>query len=113
MAAHARDGSSQESVESPAKDPRWPLAEVVFTGPTRIPGMSMMATTLEAGVMRLVDGKEWHVGPMWYDPVNRLITLEGASYPLERVHYFRRAKAAITKKPPSLNLDRYAIGKRP
>lgn len=107
MATHAGDGPQKESVEK-----RWPLECVVFTGPTKVVGNSMMVTTLEAGVTRLVDGKEWVAPPMWYDPVNRLITIDGTHYPMERIHLFRRAKMAITKKPPGLNLDRYRIGKR-
>lgn len=107
MAPHAGDGSQKEPV-----DKRWPLLEVCFIGPTRIAGVSMMLTTLEAGVVRLVDGKEWVPPSMWFDPVNRLIQIGDATYPLERVHYFKRAKAAITRKPPKLDIDRHTIGKR-
>lgn len=71
-----------------------------------------MMTTLEAGVMRLVDGKEWYVGPMWYDAANRLLHIEGALYPVESVHYIRRAKTAFAKRPPPLDLGKYTIGKR-
>lgn len=115
MAPHAGDGSTEEPVRldsSPPKDRRWPLLEVCFIGPTKIPGVSMMLTTLEAGVNRLVDGREWAPPPMWYDPVNRLIQVDTATYPLERVHYFKRAKMAITRKAPKLNIDKYTVGKR-
>lgn len=104
MASHSGDGSPKEPL---SKDSRWPLSEVCFTGPTKIPGISMMLTTLEAGVMKLVDGKEWHVGAMWYDPDARLISIEGAYFPLDRVHYMKRAKMAITKRPPPLDLDKF------
>lgn len=106
METHAGDGAPKDTVK------RLPLAEVVFNGPTKIPGINMMLTTLEAGVNRLVDGKEWSPPPMWLDRVNRLIIIEDYSYPLERVHYYRQAKMAITKKPPKLDLDKYRIGKR-
>lgn len=107
METHARDGAPKEPV-----DKRWPLAEVVFNGPTKIAGISMMVTSLEAGTTRLVDGKEWAPPPMWFDPVTRFVVIDGCNYPVERVHYFKRAKMAITKKPPGLNLDKYTIGKR-
>lgn len=111
METHSRDGAPQEPIKM-EKDKRWPLEEVCFISPTKIPGISTMLTTLEAGIMRLVDGKQWYPPGMWYDPVNRLISIEGASYPMERVHYFRRARAAITKKPLPLKLDAYRVGKR-
>ena len=108
MASHSGDGPAQESV----KDRRLPLAEVVFNFPTKIEGVSMMLTTLEAGVNRLVDGKEWAPPAMWLDRDNRLVQVGGLTYPLERVHYFKQAKMAITKKPAPLDLEKYTLGKR-
>lgn len=108
METHAGDGATESAVDRT----KWPLAEVMFREPTKIEGISMMVTILEAGVNRLVDGKEWAPPPMWYDPVNRVVTIAGYTYPMERVHRFRRAKMAITKKPPKLNTDKYTIGKR-
>lgn len=110
METRSGDSTAKEPVE--VREKRWPLAEVVFTGPTRIPGSTTMMTCLEAGATRLVDGKEWHAPPMWYDPVNRIISISDVSYPMERVHCFRRAKVAFAKKPPKLDLDKYNVGKR-
>lgn len=109
MAPHARDSETEIPVE---KDNRVPLAEVVFNFPTKIAGISMMLTTIEAGVNRLVDGKEWCPPSMWLDKGRRLVSIGEYTYPLERVHYFRQAKAAITKKPQKLDLEKYTVGKR-
>ena len=105
METHARDGASEE----PVKDKRVPLAEVVFNLPTKIHGVTMMLTTLEAGVNRLVDGKEWAPPAMWLNKAERLVVIGEYTYPLERVHYFRQAKAAITRKPRPLDLDKFTI----
>lgn len=105
-------GNSAAKVPVEAAEKRWPLAKVVFKTLTKVQGISTMATELEAGVMRLVDGREWFVGPMWYDPANRLVHIEGALYPLESIHYMLRAKVAFAKKPPPLDLNKYTIGKR-
>jgi hypothetical protein len=107
MAAHAGDSATKESV----KDKRVPLKEVAFIAPTKIPGVSVMLTTLEAGVRRVVDGKDWHPPQMWFDPERRLIKIADAAYPLERVHYFIQAPSAITKVPPPLDLEKYTIRK--
>lgn len=112
MAAHAGDGPTQESLAPAAKDKRWPLQEVVFREPTRLRGVSEMVTSLEANTRRVMAGKDWVPPPMWYDPDLRLVHIDGNSYPVERVHYFVRARAALTKKPPPLDLDKYTLGKR-
>lgn len=108
METYARDGAPEVAV----KDKRVPLAEVGFIAPTKIGGISMMLTVLEAGVARLVDGKEWAPPAMWLDKANRLIMIGDVTYPLERVHYFKQAKAAITRKPAKLDLDKYTLGKK-
>ncbi len=91
-----------------------PLAVVCFAQPTYIPGITTALTTIEMGVRRLVDGKEWYPESMWLDPNLRLIKINGRSYPLERVHYFEQAKTAFAKVPPPLKIDpnSYQIGKR-
>lgn len=109
METHSRDGAAQEPV---VKDRRIPLQEVCFIAPTRIAGISMMLTTLEAGVNRLVDGKQWAPPAMWLDVANRFIMIGDFTYPMERVHYYKRAKMAITKKPPAMDLEQFRIGKR-
>lgn len=106
MASHSGDSPAKESVA------RWPLSEVTFTSPTKVSGISTMLTTLEANVTRLVDGREWSPPEMWFDPVHRLIYIDGLSYPMERIHCFRRAPAKLAKRAPKLNLDQYHIGKR-
>lgn len=108
MATHAGDGSSKEPIEK-----RIPLKEVCFREPTKIPGISMMLTTLEAGVRKLVDGKDWLPPAIWLDPVRREICIGDRRYPLERVHYYDRSPVAITKTPPPINTDQYFIGKKP
>ena len=70
-----------------------------------------MLTTLEAGVRRVVDGQDWLPPLMWFDPERRVIRIGEASYPMERVHYFIQAPAAITKVPPPLDLEKFTIRK--
>lgn len=111
MATHPRDGTAKEPLVEEKKEKRVPLVEVCFREPTKIPGLSMMLTTLVAGERRLVDGKEWVPPPLWFDPVRREICIERRRYPLERVHYYEQAFAAITKTPPPLQLEKYTIGK--
>ena len=109
METHSGNGAAQEPV---VKDTRIPLQEVCFIAPTRITGITMMLTTLEAGVNRLVDGKEWCPPAMWVDLAKRLIMIGDLAYPMERVHYFKRAKMAITKKPAPMNLEQFNVGRR-
>ena len=104
------DRTAQESVE--AKDKRIPLKVVCFRELTSVQGASSMFTTLEAGLRRVVDGKDWLPPPMWLDPTSREIKILDRCYPLERVHYYERAKAAITKAPPPLDLSKYTHGKK-
>lgn len=106
METHSRDGAAEKPV-----DKRWPLVEVMFRGPTKVESGAMV-TVLEAGTMRLVEGREWHPPAMWYDPTNRLIYVGEWTYPLEMVHRFKRAKMAITRKPKSLDIDKFTIGKK-
>lgn len=111
MATHPRDGKAEVTV---SEDKRIPLKSVCFRELTSIPGVtSTMVTVLTAGERRVMDGKDWLPPPMWFDPVQRLIKIEDRCYPLERVHYFERAVAAITKKPPPLDLTKYTVGQKP
>lgn len=111
MATHPRDGETEKPVVS--EDRRIPLKTVCFRQLTAIPGVSStMFSIVTAGERRVVDGKDWLPPPMWFDPVSRMIKIEDRCYPLEQVHYFDRAKAAISKAPPPLDLDKYTHGKR-
>lgn len=117
MATHPRDGKKEVAlVASPEakaeKDPRIPLKEVAFRELTKIPGSSSMMTVLTAGERRVVDGKEWFPPPMWLDPVRREICILDRRYPLERVHYYDRLTAALTKTPPPLDLSQWTVGKK-
>jgi hypothetical protein len=94
------------------KDPRLPLSLVCFREPTSIPGSTSMMTTLEAGIRRVVNGKDWLPPPMWLNMTYRVVQIGDRNYPMERVHYYERAKAAITKAPPPLDLTKYTIGKK-
>jgi hypothetical protein len=106
MASHTGDGPQEKPL-----DKKLPLKEVCFREPTKIPGLSMMLTTLTAGERRLVDGKDWYPPPLWLDPIRREICIEDRRYPLERVHYYDRLKVA-TKIPAPMDLDKFTIGKR-
>lgn len=109
MASHPRDGSSEEPVEKK----KLPLRMVCFREPTAIPGVSMMLTTLEANVRRLVDGKDWLPPALWLDPVRREICIGDRRYPMERVHYYERLQVA-TKPPPPLDLEKFTLrGSKP
>jgi hypothetical protein len=114
VASHARDGAEEVALMSTAKpeDKRIPLSEVMFREPTKLRGLSWMVTSLEAGTTRLVDGKEWSPPPMWLDKELRVIKIDGASYPLERVHYYIQAPAALSKKAKPLDLEAFTVGKR-
>lgn len=107
MASHPRDGSPKEPVE----EKKIPLREVCFREPTKIPGLSMMLTTLVANERRLVDGQDWFPPPMWLDPQRREIAINDRRYPLERVHYYERLKVA-GKTPPPMDLEKFTLGKR-
>jgi hypothetical protein len=94
------------------KDRRVPIEELCFIGPTKLPGITMMLTTLVAGRAMLVDGKSWAPPPMWLDPDTREVKIADFTYPIERVHYYRRAKMAITRKPEPIDVEKYTVGKR-
>ncbi len=112
-------GSGDRATQEPLaprekeKDPRLPLSLVCFREPTAIPGSSTMMTTLEAGVRRVVDGKDWLPPAMWLNHQYRVVQIGDRNYPMERIHYYERAKAAISKSPPPLDLSKYTVGKRP
>lgn len=106
MASHPGDGSPKEPVEK-----KIPIRVLCFREPTSIPGINTMLTVLEAGVRRIVDGKDWYPSPMWFDPVRREISIEDRRYPVERVHYYERLKVAV-KLPPPIDLEQFNVGKR-
>jgi hypothetical protein len=74
--------------------------------------VSTLVTKLVANERRVMDGKDWLPPPMWLDREARVIKIEDYVYPLERVHYYKQAKAALSKAPPPLDLEQYTLGKR-
>lgn len=97
METRPRD-SAPEKPLAPT-DRRLPLSVVVFNTPTAIPGSLNMLTTVEFGATRLAGGQNFVCPQPFYDPTTRTIWIEGREYPLERVHYWERAKMATAKKP--------------
>jgi hypothetical protein len=96
--------------ESP-KDRRVPLAAVVFNTPTAIPGAPLLMTSLVTGEARTMAGATFTCPQAFFDPALRTIYIEGREYPMERVHYWERARMAKQVKPASL--VSYTIGKQP
>lgn len=98
-------------VNEPApKDRRLPLHIVVFNQMTLLPGMSSMSSSCEAGARRIDGGREFKLPIPFLDPINRTIWIEGREFPLERVHYYERARIAPTRvDPPAPDLT---IGRR-
>lgn len=70
-----------------------------------------MYTEIRAGAMRIAEGKEFNMPMAFLDPMTRSIWIEGREYPLERVHYWERAKTAFVKPQPAPTHD-YVIGKK-
>lgn len=108
MAAHAGDGTSKEPVR---RDPRVPLRKVKFTGLVPVDGVTGMVTELTAGERRIMDGKDWLPPEMWLDRDLRVIKIGAMCYPMERVLAYEQATAAITKKPPPIDLSKFTVGK--
>lgn len=112
MASRTGNGP-QEVPVSTSRDPRVPLRRVKFVGLVPVEGASHMVTELEAGVRRIVDGKDWLPPAMWLDRDLRVVKVGAWSYPLERVLAYEQATAAITKPPPPLDLSKFTIRKGP
>ncbi len=101
MEARTGDGPKEAAVAvAPPKDRRLPLALVVFNTPTYIPGSAILMTNVEAGVKRSHGGLEFTCPQAFYDPTTRTISIGECEYPLERVHYWRRARMASSKIKP-------------
>ena len=92
-----------------------PLKVVCFERPTAIPGTKVMLTTITAKVRMMPDGQEYITPQPYLDPATGEVHLEHSGetrvYPSSRVHYYIRAKMALSKDPPPLDTD-YTIGKR-
>ena len=110
MEASAGDSPKKESVKDPGKG-RVPCTVVVFRELTAIPGTSTMYTEIRAGAPRIADGKQFNLPTPFIDPVTRSIWIDGREYPLERVHYWERAKTAFIKPTEHPGFD-YVVGKR-
>lgn len=106
----SRDSTPQVPLEAP-KDRRLPLKVVVFQHAVPVPGMKSMATNVETGGMRIDAGKEIFFPQVYLDPITRTIHVGEYEYPLERVVYWVRAKAALTKFEAPAHPD-YTIGPR-
>jgi len=68
-----------------------------------------MINSVVPGERRVGAGKDFTCPQVFFDPDLRLIYIEGRSYPMERVHYFERAKMA--GKPKVEPQIEYTIGK--
>lgn len=102
MAARPGDGTKEVAVtdkEPTPKDRRVPLKVVAFNQMTSVPGAASMMSVVEFGESRLMGGATFVCPQPFYDPATRTIWIEGREYPLERVHYWERAKMATSKKP--------------
>lgn len=91
-------------------DRRLPLAVVEFDRPTSIPGCPVRMLNVTPGEGRTMQGATYTCPAAFFDPVTRTIWIEGREYPLERVHYWERAKMAKKIKPAEL--PSYTIGKK-
>lgn len=88
-----------------------PLKVVCFDKPTSIPGTTVMLTTVEAKVRMLPGGQEFVTPQPYLDPETGNIHMEDRVYPSHRVHFYVRAKMALSKEPPPFEHD-YTVGKR-
>lgn len=103
MAAHTRDGETESPVE------RIPISKVAFATLTYVPDFGMVSEA-EVGATRIVGGKTVAFPQIWLNLTTRTVALNGAEYPLERVHYWLRAKMAVSKKPVAEKFS-HRIGK--
>lgn len=110
MEARTRDSAPEESVSKR----RFPLSIVVFRQLTYVPDLKTALTTFETGGSRYDNGVTWVAPQAWFDPDLRTVVIKNRHYPLESVHYFERARYALTRpaepRPPS-DYD-YVIGKK-
>lgn len=104
----SRDSTTEGPVT--AKDRRLPLSVVVFNTPTAIPNSPILYTAVVPGETRTASGAQYTCPAVFWDPEFDKIWIEGRMYPMERVHYFERAKMA--KKPVPGVLPNYTIGKK-
>lgn len=107
----SRDGTPEISLDDKPKDRRIPLSRVVFREPTLIPGCDLGFVNITVGEPRNIGGSTFTCPQPFLDPVLRSIFIEGREYPLERVHYWERAKMA-RKVVPAGPPTNYRIGKR-
>lgn len=103
MASHPRDGETENTVE------RIPLSIVAFNAMTFVPEFGMVSQ-VEVGATRLVGGKAVVFPQAWLYLKDRYIHVNGAEYPLDRVHYWQRAKMALSKRPKPEEIN-HRIGK--
>lgn len=92
------------------EDKKIPLKVVMFRELTAIPGATNLYTMVEAGARRLEGGKDWAMPQPWFDPVHRVIRIEGRCYPMERVHYYEQTNGPVKPAKP-LNLDKYTLAR--
>lgn len=104
MASHPGDSTSQGALV--------PLKFVSFNQATSVPGCSIMMTTVEAKARRLVGGSEFICPQPFLNRTDRTVVIEDREYPLERVHFYVRAKMAVSKDPAPEDRSDYTIGKR-
>lgn len=114
MATRPGDGTKEGALVSSreAEDKLVPLRYVAFSQPTSIAGCRHMMLTVEAKALRLVDGEEFICPQPFLNLITRMVVIDGREYPMERVHYYERAKMALSKDPAPMKLDQYTIGKR-
>lgn len=99
MAPHSGDGPAKATVKDAPRDRRVPLTAVVFREPTAMPGSSFMFTNFETGMARSAAGVSYTCPQAYFDPDHRTVVIGEREYPMERVHYFIRAKMARKVTP--------------
>lgn len=107
MAARPGDGPQEDAVVE--KTTRIPLAKVAFSTLTFVPNFGMVSEA-EVGATRIVGGKTVAFPQIWLDLTHRFVSIDGAEYPLERIHYWTRAKMALSKRPKPAEFN-HRIGK--
>ncbi len=89
-----------------------PLAFVAFTSPIEVEGCSARMLTVEPKVTRLPHGTEFTLPQPYLNEEARVIVISGREYPMERVHYYTRAKMAKSKNPVPADMSAWTIGKK-
>jgi hypothetical protein len=100
------------SLEEKPKDRRIPLSVVVFNTVTAVPTLGSMTTEVRVGDFRTVNGVQTPCPQPFLDPAQRTIWIAGREYPLERVHYWERAKMASSKASEPPPLPDYTLGRK-